>query len=65
MQYFKRYERGWDIVTNMIENKKIEAKGTKEVAIKLEVGKIAETLGKYSKMRAKNGDGDKSRMYGH
>lgn len=44
---------------NMIENKKIEIKTV------LEIEKIAETLGKYSKMRAKNGDGDKSRMYGH
>lgn len=49
----------------MIENKKIEVKGSKEVIKGLEIDKIAETLGKYSKMRAKNGDGDKSRMYGH
>ena len=49
----------------MIEKQKIEARGFKEVKIKLEVDKIAETLGKYSKMKAKNGVGDKSMIYGH
>jgi hypothetical protein len=49
----------------MIEKQKIEAKGFKEAKTELETAKIAETLGKYSKMRAKNGDGDKGGKYGH
>ena len=49
----------------MIENQIKEVKPNQEVAIKLETAKIAETLGKYSKMRAKNGDGDKGGKYGH
>ena len=49
----------------MIEKQKIEAKGSKEIKLVLEVDKIAETLGKYSKMRAKNGKGDKGGEYGH
>ena len=49
----------------MIEKQKIEAKGSKEIKVELELDKIAERLGTYSKMRAKNGDGDKSGKYGH
>lgn len=36
-----------------------------EIENKPENPKIAEILGKFSKMRAKNGAGDKSRIYGH
>lgn len=36
----------------------------KETEIKVEYSKIAETLGKFSKMRVKNDSGDKSGNYG-
>lgn len=37
----------------------------KKVEVKAEELKIAETLGKFTGIRAKNGAGDKSRIYGH
>lgn len=36
----------------------------KENEIKVDYSKVAETLGKFSKMRAKNDSGDKSGNYG-
>jgi len=47
-----------------IERKRRGEGVQKEIGIKPETAKIAETLGKFSKMRAKNDAGDKSGNYG-
>ncbi|MBI2310451.1 hypothetical protein HYU90_01315 [Candidatus Collierbacteria bacterium] len=48
-----------------IETKRKGEGGQKEIGIKPETARIAETLGKFTKMTAKNGAGDKSGIYGH
>lgn len=47
------------------ERQRIEPKRRSELEIKQETARIAETLGKFTKMTAKNGAGDKSGIYGH
>lgn len=48
-----------------IKTQRKNEKPQKETETRPETFRIAETLGKFSKMRAKNGAGDKSRIYGH
>lgn len=44
---------------------KVASGRSKEVEVKPETIKVAEALGKFTKMTAKNGAGDKSGIYGH
>lgn len=49
-----------------IERQEKDVSGrSNEVEVKPENIKVAETLGKFTKMTAKNGAGDKSGIYGH
>ena len=48
-----------------IERKRKDWNGQKEIGIKPEIVKVAETLGKFTRMTAKNGVGDKGGKYGH
>ncbi len=48
-----------------IERKRKGGDGQKEIGVKPEIVKVAETLGKFTRMTAKNGAGDKSGIYGH
>ena len=50
-------------MSSKIESQRIP-KRQKETENKPESPKIAETLGKFNKMSAKNGDGDKAGLYG-
>ncbi|MFZ2202222.1 MAG: hypothetical protein WAV56_02385 [Microgenomates group bacterium] len=52
-------------MTAKVEIQKRKGKFQIETEIKPEKAKIAETLGKFTKMLAKNGAGDKSGIYGH
>lgn len=52
-------------MTIKIERQKRGEKFQNETEIKPEKAKIAETLGQFTKMLAKNGAGDKSGIYGH
>lgn len=51
-------------MTIKIEGHKRKEKFRSETEIKPEKAQIAETLGKFSKMKAKNDAGDKSGYYG-
>lgn len=52
-------------MTVKIEGQKRREKFQGKTEVKPEKAKIAETLGKFTKMLAKNGVGDKSGRYGH
>ena len=52
-------------MSSKIERKRKGEGGQKEIGVKSEIVKVAETLGKFTRMTAKNGAGDKSGIYGH